>query len=313
VRLALLGVRGSTPSPGHEFAEVGGNTACVAIGPDDGVPRLVLDAGTGLRRLTGQLAGAAFAGTILLTHLHWDHLQGLPFFAAADRDDARVRLCLPEQGDAMEVLRRAMSPPHFPIGPEGLRGDWTFDGLAPGRHLIEGFEVLACPVAHKGGLTFGYRISDGSATVAYLPDHALTRADLDGADQVGGSGRRSGDAAGLRAGAEELIDGVDVLIHDAQFTEAEEAVARDYGHATVEAALALARRGRVGRLVLFHHAPGRRDAEVVALGDALAQAGQAPDGGVEVAVEVGTESTVIVLGGSNTGEAVESVRLGADG
>ncbi len=133
----------------------------------------------------------------------------------------------------MEVLRRAMSPPHFPIGPEGLRGDWTFDGLAPGRHRIEGFEVLARPVAHKGGLTFGYRISDGSATVAYLPDHALTRADLD-------------DRSGLLAGAEELVEGVDVLIHDAQFTEAEQAVARDYGHATVEAALALAR-ARTGR------------------------------------------------------------------
>ncbi len=293
MRLALLGVRGSTPAPGHEFAQVGGNTACVAMGPDDGPPRLVLDAGTGLRRLTGLLAGQAFAGTILLTHLHWDHLQGLPFFAAGDRDDARVRLCLPDQGDPVEVLRRAMSPPHFPIGPEGLRGRWTFDGLAPGRHVLEGFEVLACPVAHKGGRTFGYRISDGSAAVAYLPDHALTDADVDARlDEV-----------------QELIEGVDVLIHDAQFTRAEQAIARDYGHATVEAALTLARRGGVGRLVLFHHAPGRTDAEVLALGAELGRADASAGAGGLVEVEVGTESTVIVLGPSSRGEAAASARL----
>ena len=173
MRLAFLGVRGSTPAPGPEFTVTGGNTACVAVSHDGCPPSLVLDAGTGLRRLSARLGGAAFRGSILLSHLHWDHVQGLPFFTAGDRDDAIVQLCMPEQGDPVEVLSRAMSPPHFPIGPDGLRGSWGFAGLAPGWHRIEGFDVLALDIAHKGGRTFGYRIEDGRASIAYLPDHAL--------------------------------------------------------------------------------------------------------------------------------------------
>ena len=231
VRLALLGVRGSTPALGPEFTATGGNTACVALSHDGCPPSLVLDAGTGLRRLSARLGGAAFRGSILLSHLHWDHVQGLPFFTAGDRDDAIVQLFMPEQGDPIGVLSRAMSPPHFPIGPEGLRGSWGFAGMAPGCHRIEGFDVLALDIAHKGGRTFGYRIEDGRGSIAYLPDHALW---------LGTGGRSEADTANVR----ELVTGVDVLIHDAQFLEAERHVAVAYGHSTIEAAMALAESAR---------------------------------------------------------------------
>jgi len=95
----------------------------VAVAHDGAAPTLLLDAGTGVRRVTALLGGQPFTGTILLTHLHWDHTQGLPFFGAGDRDDARVTLLLPDQqdgSDAEEVLARAMSPPHFPIRPSQL-------------------------------------------------------------------------------------------------------------------------------------------------------------------------------------------------
>ncbi|MEJ7584695.1 MAG: MBL fold metallo-hydrolase, partial [Acidimicrobiales bacterium] len=169
----FLGVRGSTPAPGSAFVGVGGNTSCIAVAHDDQPPSLILDAGTGLRRL-GQLLGEApFCGSILLSHLHWDHVQGLPFCPAVDRPDARVALWLPEQGDTVTVLARGLSPPHFPIGPDGLGGDWQFLGMEAGRRgVVEGFDVLALDVPHKGGRTFGYRISDGHRSVAYLPDHA---------------------------------------------------------------------------------------------------------------------------------------------
>ena len=178
MRVHFCGVRGSTPAPGTEFVRYGGLTSCVAIARDDAdVPTLLLDAGTGLRRVTSLLGDSPFNGTILLSHLHWDHTHGLPFFKGGDRDDALVSLLLPDQLDgqtARDVLARGMSPPHFPIGPEGLRGTWRFETASPGTFSAEGFTVTALEVPHKGGRTFGYRVSDGHSTMTLragpLPD-----------------------------------------------------------------------------------------------------------------------------------------------
>lgn len=137
MRLNFCGTRGSTQAVGAGFLRYGGHTSCVAVSRDrDAVPTLILDAGTGLREVTSLLAGLLFAGTILLSHLHWDHLHGLPFFRGGDTPGARVTLLLPEQEDgacAEAVLERGMSPPHFPIRPRDLRGAWTFGTLAPAR------------------------------------------------------------------------------------------------------------------------------------------------------------------------------------
>ncbi len=128
MRLRLCGTRGSTPAPGVDFARYGGQTSCVAVLSDDGECRLILDAGTGLRRLPAALEGRPFSGSMLLTHLHWDHTHGLPFCPSVDNPDARTTLYIPEQpgGDAEEILARAMSPPHFPIRPREMRGSWEF-------------------------------------------------------------------------------------------------------------------------------------------------------------------------------------------
>lgn len=215
-------------------------------------PSLLLDAGTGIRRVPALLHGLPFRGTILLTHLHWDHVQGIPFFTAGDREDARSVLAMPAQGDEpVAVLRRSMSPPHFPITPEGLRGDWAFLGLDPGEHDLEGFQVLAADLPHKGGRTYGYRVESGGASLAYLPDHGPLGC---------GAGR---DGFGARhESALALASDVDVLVHGAQFTVAEQELAADFGHATVEYAVALAEESGARRLVLFHHAPSRTDDEV---------------------------------------------------
>jgi phosphoribosyl 1,2-cyclic phosphodiesterase len=266
----FCGVRGSTPSPGPDFVRVGGNTACVAVARDDGPPALVLDAGTGLRRLARELDGAPFRGTILLTHLHWDHVQGLPFFDAGDRDDARVTLVIPAQGEAREVLARAMSPPHFPIGPEGLRGAWSFQSIEPGEHSFDGFAVRAAEVPHKGGRTFGYRVSDDNGSFAYLPDHEPL-AEGPGPDGLGAR----------HEAALALTKGVGVLVHGAQYTLDERAKAAAFGHATVDYALALARDAGVGRLVLFHHEPGRTDDQVEALASKLTSPALPVDAAVE--------------------------------
>lgn len=255
MRAHFCGVRGSTPAPGAEFTRVGGHTSCVAIGGDNGPPTLVLDAGTGLRRLSGLLDGGPFRGTILLSHLHWDHTHGLPFFAAGDRPDSSVRLLLPEQGhDPLALLARFMSPPHFPIRPDELRGDWTFDDLSEGPHELEGFTVLAREIPHKGGRTFGFRVSDGRTTLAYLSDHA---------PQALGPGPEG--LGEYHEAARRLVEGADVLVHDGQYTAAELPARGHFGHAAAEYAAALAHACGVRRVLLFHHDPARTDSEVDAL------------------------------------------------
>ena len=271
MKLRFCGVRGSTPAPGPDFVRVGGHTSCLAVWPDGStLPRLILDAGTGIRAVTPLLRGGPFRGTVLLTHLHWDHVQGLPFFRAGDRDDAVVDLLLPDEGvPAASLLARAMSPPHFPIGPEGLQGRWRFATVGEGWREVEGLAVLAREVPHKGGRTFGYRVQGAAGSFAYLPDH-FPVCEGAGGDRVPSS------AAG------ELSAGVDVLVHDAQFVAAESALATAYGHATVDQAVALAAEAGVGELVLFHHSPERTDAAAEALLRAAAEASPCP---VRLAVE----------------------------
>jgi ribonuclease BN (tRNA processing enzyme) len=251
VRVHLLGVRGSTPAPGEEFVRYGGHTSSVALAHDAGPPTLLLDAGTGIRRCTDLLDGAAFDGTILLTHLHWDHVHGLPFFAGADRDDARVDVYLPDQLDgstAYDVLARGMSPPHFPISPDELRGRWTFDTLNPGVREFEEFTVMTREVPHKGGRTFGFRVSDARGTLAYVPDHCPSA--LGHGDDGWGE---------YHEAAVELAAGADLLIHDAQLVHEEHAAEAYFGHSAAEYAVALARRCDVAQVVLFHHKPSRVD------------------------------------------------------
>lgn len=252
MRVHLLGVRGSTPCPGEDFVIVGGHTSCVAIAHDGAAPSLVLDAGTGLRLLAGLLDGAPFRGSLLLGHLHWDHTQGLPFCRAMDHPDASTRLLLPAQGgNAAAVLARGMSPPHFPIEPSELQGDWRIEGLEPGWCELEGFRVLAAEIPHKGGRTFGFRVEDGSSSIAYLSDHAPQQFGA-GPDGIGE----------YHEAACALAEGVDVLIHDAQYTVAELPTRGAFGHAAADYAAGLAAHVGARQVLLFHHDPARTDSQV---------------------------------------------------
>lgn len=257
MRVHLLGVRGSTPAPGVEYLAYGGDTSSVALSNADDAPQLILDAGTGIRRCTELLRGAPFVGDVLLTHLHWDHVHGLPFFAGANRADARttVRLPVVRDGDsALETLARGFSPPHFPVRPDELSGQWTFASLEPGTFELGDYRVTAREIPHKGGRTYGYRIEDATSSVAYLPDH---RPNLHGPGPDG--------IGEYHEAALELANGVDLLIHDAQLVAEEVATESDYGHAAAEYAVALAHRAGAARVILFHHKPDRTDEQLDAL------------------------------------------------
>ncbi len=256
IEVTFLGVRGSTPAPGAEFARFGGHTSCIAVGLSGAPPALLLDAGTGIRDAPDLLRGRPFEGTILLSHLHWDHVQGLPFFAAADRADARTTLIMPSQGDidGEGLLGGMMSPPYFPIDPTDLKGEWRFQLIDEGSSSLESFTVTTRELPHKGGRTFGFRVQvgpadgGGSVSVAYLPDHGPTQL----GDGPSGFGL-------LHEAALDLASGATLLVHGGQFTLEERATAHAFGHATIEYTLELADAAGVGALLVTHHSPSRTD------------------------------------------------------
>ncbi len=284
MRVHLCGVRGSTPAVGAEFTGVGGNTSCVALAHDDeAAPRLVLDAGTGLRAVSALMGGEPFRGSILLGHLHWDHTQGLPFFRSADRPDAVTRVFVPEQGvPPLELLGRFMGPPSFPILAPDLQGSWSFDSIDEGTHVVEDFTVLVREIPHKGGRTMGYRIDDGCSSVAYLSDHGPARMMGPGPDGFGP----------YHEAAMELCTGVDLLIHDAQYTASELPFRLNFGHSAADYAVGLARHCGAARVLLFHHDPDRTDTEVAAIERAMRR-------GEDVSVDAAREGETIWLGASS--------------
>lgn len=278
MRVTFCGTRGSTPAPGPDYVRYGGNTSCVAVSHDDARPSLLLDAGTGLRRVQELLGGQPFRGSLLLTHLHWDHVQGLPFFPSGDREGSRVSLLLPADGEtgASDLLARMMSPPFFPIGPSQLRGDWDFDFVPDGGFEAEGFSVVARDVPHKGGHTLGFRVSDGRTSVAYIPDHCPTALGT-GPEDLGVYHER----------ALELACGVDLLIHDSHLRAEEVPSEGSFGHAAAEYAVRLGALAGARRVVLFHHRPERTDLEVERTVDRFA--------GGSLPVIAAEEGTTVVL------------------
>jgi ribonuclease BN (tRNA processing enzyme) len=193
-----------------------------------------------------------FDGTILLGHLHWDHTHGLPFFAAGARPGHRVQVLMPGQGaDPERVLARAFSPPHFPVEPRALGEGWSFGAIEEGEHALEGFLVVARQIPHTGGRTFGFRVSDGTGSIAYFSDHNPLA--------LGPGPAGLGE---LHSAAVELAAGVDILIHDAQYTADELQKLAYLGHSCAEYAIGLAEAAGARQVCLFHHAPRRTDNEV---------------------------------------------------
>lgn len=249
----FYGVRGSTPCDGPAIARYGGNTSCVVLDPA-GQPPIVFDLGTGLRNYGQSLVAngldSGFHGSVLLTHLHWDHIQGLPFFhpLAHRANELDVFGPVQQEGPLAEVFEGVMRPPYFPIRPRDLPADIRFHGVGDDQFCIGAARVRSCWVRHTDP-ALGFRVDVDGVSVAYISDHG----------QGCGGGRRLDH---IPSAVLELCDGVDLLIHDAQHTPEEFAVKSHFGHCTVGYAVHVAREAGARQVALFHHDPARHDDDV---------------------------------------------------
>lgn len=250
MKVTLWGTRGSLPEAGIPTVRYGGNTSCVSVQGRNGT-LLVLDAGSGIRRFGAGLDSNVREVDILLTHLHMDHIQGLGFFKPLFSPDARVNIWGPPSTTMhlRERLGRYLSPPLFPVRLRELPCELILHNAPRGEFQVGEFRITANFISHPGP-TVGYRISENGRSIAYLPDHepVLGRERLDGpAGWISGCG---------------LARDADLLIHDAQYTEAEYDSHVGWGHSSIRDAIAFASIARAGKLVAFHHDPAREDAEI---------------------------------------------------
>jgi phosphoribosyl 1,2-cyclic phosphodiesterase len=249
--VTLWGTRGSLATPDPHMARYGGNTSCVSVSGSGGT-LLVLDAGTGIRRLAATLPPTLKRIDILLTHLHMDHIQGLGFFAPLYRPDVEVHIWGPGSTTmGLEArLKRYLSPPFFPVNLSEFPS-LKFHQVPRGEVDIGEFRVCSALVCHPGP-TVGYRITSPEGTVlTYLPDHEPALAAL----------RFPSLPRAWTSGA-TLAEEADLLIHDSQYSAAEYTCHCGWGHSSLEQTMDFATLAGAKQLVPFHHDPDHTDADL---------------------------------------------------
>jgi phosphoribosyl 1,2-cyclic phosphodiesterase len=279
MKIRFWGTRGSIAVPGRDTTLYGGNTTCLEVRFESG-QTVIIDAGTGIRRLGDALrnrSGVDLAA-LLITHVHWDHIIGFPFFATVL--EPGTELLVDGHPNAVMGLRHTLDNPmgggYFPVDIEDLKIRIKQVNRIAERPLeLNGASVESIPLRHpQGGL--GFRLREADRSLAFITDNEL--ADEEAIEDY-----------------VSFCAGVDVLIHDAQYAPEEMPAHREWGHSDYEAAMELARRAEVGRLVLFHHDPGRTDAEIKAF--ELLCRDRVEKRRWNVTVEAAREDSEIQLGG----------------
>lgn len=248
MKIRFWGTRGSIPTPGQRTVRYGGNTACVEVRDEQGT-LLILDAGTGLRELGLNLSlngsKAPLDIDLFLSHLHWDHIQGIPFFRPAYDPSNRLRIHGPQQQRPLrELLGLGMEDPFFPVDLDGLPARLEIEELASGAKKKIGPYTVRATHIHHPAPALAYRVEADGRALVYATD---TEDPFSGRDNP----------------VVMLASGADMLVHDAQYTDSD--YKRGWGHSTVATAVDVAVRAQVQTLVLYHHDPDRTDEDLDAV------------------------------------------------
>lgn len=248
MKVTLWGTRGSLASPGAETLRFGGNTSCVSVEGSSEGTILVLDGGTGIRKLGQSLPETMKRVYILLTHLHMDHVQGLPFFAPLRRQGVEVHIWGPASTtlDLRSRLLRYLSPPLFPVSVREILSDLHFHELPSGSIEINEFEITAQLIIHPNP-TVGYCIKEAGTSFTYLPDHEPAL------------GAKTFPISEDWTSGYTLAEGADLLIHDSQYTVDEYEQRVGFGHSSLPHAIRFAQLADVKQFVPFHHDPAHTD------------------------------------------------------
>jgi phosphoribosyl 1,2-cyclic phosphodiesterase len=307
MRVRFWGVRGSIPVPGPKTNRYGGNTSCVEVRPHGERP-IIIDAGTGIRRLGQELMNGRCGdgrGTVnlLISHTHWDHIQGLPFFSplykagnvlniyARQRDDTHLRAVFASQTEGF----------YFPVPLAALKGDVDFRELVEGEEFEVGSAKVSCTRLNHPWIAMAYRVDADGAAVVYASDTApftdilLEHEFIATPPQVGDqlAAEDGAKLAVMRQGLVDLCKSADLLIYDTQFTPDEYLSRPHWGHSTPNDAISIAREAGVKTLCLYHHAPTRSDEQQ----DEILEQYRTKLAGEDLEIIAAREGMEVVIGG----------------